>query len=891
MRWPWISKGRREHEISEEVQSHLRMAVQDRIDRGVSLGQARTDALREFGNARLVKEDTRAVWAWSALERLGQDVKYALRQMRRSPGFTTVAVLTLAFGLSVNITIFSLISLVFLQPLPVKDAERLVIVLQQRANREFPQGMSWSDYRDYRAGIPEFSDMLAISFRPAHLSIEGRTADRTWIEAVSGNYFSMLGIAPLTGRFFEPGEGEKPGVDPVAVLGYDYWQTRLGGDPGIVGRSAAINGRAVTIIGIAPRNFTSAQWALAPSAFVPATMIPEIFPGAESTLTTRNSAAFKVMAHLSPGVSEAQATGAVKVFAQRLAREYRPDDTDTQAFVRPAMLARPEPSTSRFALFAAIAFSVMAGLVLFIACANVANLMFSRALARQKEIGIRTAIGAPRRRLIRQLLTESIVLAMLAGAVGLLLSYGVGPLLARLSPPTGDVPVRPDQSWSWLPSLYTMLVSVAAGIATGLVPALRATKVDLHSILKGGGSGVGRRRHFFRSGLVLAQMALCVVVLVCGGLFVLSLHELSAYNLGFRTDRVLMVSVDLALQGYEQDKGRQFLDELTERVKALPGVESAAIASSVPFDTFHETRAVISTDQSGARDPADSDEALQAGVNRVDPSYLRAMGATLLRGREFSVQDRDPAPRVAVVNETFADRLWPGQEALGRRFRWQSRADPIEVIGVVRNGKYLFLGEAPRPFVYLPIAQAYSTPVTLHVRTATGDPLALAPALQRVFRDLDPDLPVFNVRTMEEHLRSSAFAFLPLRMGAFLAGTQGLVGLLLAVMGVYGVVSYSVSQQTRDIGIRVALGARKLDVFRVVSRSGLRPALIGLALGLAVSLGLTRLLALLLYGLNPVNVPVFTAVVLLMLGVSLLACWLPARRAARADPNEALRQE
>jgi predicted permease len=386
-------------------------------------------------------------------------------------------------------------------------------------------------------------------------------------------------------------------------------------------------------------------------------------------------------------------------------------------------------------------------------------------------------------------------------------------------------------------------------------------------------------------------LAVCVVVLVCGGLFVLSLHELSAYNLGFRTDRLVMASVDLGLQGYKPDQGRQFLERLTERVKTLPGVESATIGSSVPFDNYFETRAVIPADLSAAHDPANQDDALQAGVNRVDPGYFQTMGVTLLRGREFTEHDRDSSARVAVVNETLAERLWPGQEALGKRFRWQSSTNPIEVIGVARNGKYVLLGEAPRPYVYVPIAQEYASLITLHARSTTGDPLALAPALQGIFRDLDPDLPVFNVRTMEEHLRTSAFGFLPLRMGAVLAGAQGLVGLLLAVMGVYGVVSYSVSQQTRDIGIRVALGARKLDVFRLVSRSGLRPAILGLVLGLAASLALARLLAVLLYGLNPVNVPVFTVVVLLMLGVSLLACWLPARRAAHVDPVTALRQE
>jgi predicted permease len=892
MQWKRLF-GRRpqDTEIHEEIESHLRMAIADRIDRGESPQQARTSATREFGSAAVAREDTRAVWISAAIERLGQDLKYAARQMRRSPGFTAIAVLTLAFGLSVNITIFSVISSLFLRPLPVANGERLVVVMQQKANTEFPQALSWSDFQDYRAGIAEFSDMLAISFRPAHLSFAGHTADRTWIEAVSGNYFSMLGIEPWTGRLFQPGEGEKRGADPVAVLGYHYWQTRLGADPGIVGRTVVINGRAFTIIGITPEGFSSAQWAMAPAAFIPATMIPEIFPGTESILEKRDSAAFKVMAHLRPGASVAQAASAVQVVAQRLAREYRPNDPGTQAIVRPEMLTRPEPSVSGFMPFAAAVFTVMAGLVLFIACANVANLMFSRALARQKEIGIRSAIGAPRRRLIRQLLTESVAVAALAGAVGMLLTAVTTPLLSSLSTQNGDVPVHPDKSWDWQPLLYTIVISIAAGVATGLAPALRATKVDAYTILKGGASGAGRKRHLFRSALVLAQVAVCVVVLVCGGLFVRSLQQLAVFDLGFRPDRLLMASVDLGLQGYEPHRSRLFLDRLTERVQALPGVESAAIASSVPFDTYFDTRGVVAADIPAGHDPAKHNDELQAGVNRVYPGYFETLGVTLLSGRQFNKQDRDSAPRVAVVNQTLADRLWPGQQPLGKRFRWKSAGDPIEVVGVVSNGKYLLLGEAPRAYVYLPFAQDYETLVTLHVRSEAADAVALAPALGRVLRSLDPDLPVFNVRTMDEHLRSSAFAFFPLRMGALLAAAQGLVALLLAMIGIYGVVGYSVRQQRHDIGIRIALGARRLDVLRLVSRAGLRPTLIGLALGLAASFGLARLLAALLYGLNPLSLPVFSAVVALVLSVSLLACWLPARRAARLDPIEALRQQ
>jgi predicted permease len=873
-------------EIDEELQAHLEIAIQERMERGESPRQARRAALLELGNFGTVKEDARSVWVRRTLETLAQDLNYAFRRLRMSPGFTALAVMTLAFGLSVNATIFELISSMFLRPLPVKDADRLVLVLQRNPNSDFIGGLSWSDFQDYRMQIGEFSDMLALAFRPAHLSVNGLPADRTWIEGVSGNYFSMLGITPMTGRFFMPEEGRQPNADPVAVLGYDYWQTRLGGDLGIVGRAITINGHPLTVIGIAPESFSSAQWALAPGAFVPATMMPALFSD-PTILERRDSGAFKVMAHLKPGVSAAQATSAVRLLGQRLTEEYRPD-SKSQFFVRPERLTRPEPSTSQSLPVAAALFTALALLVLFTACANVANLMFSRAAARRNEISTRLAIGAGRGRLIRQLLTESILLAVLAGAVGMLMSEGAGTLLARLTAgTTGDIPVHPDARWSWLPVIATVLISIAAGVGTGVFPALRATKGDLLSMMKGGKTGVGRERQLFRSGLVLGQIGVSVVVLACAGLFVQSLMQLTASDLGFRSERLLMASVDLDLQGYEPDKGRQFLKQLAERVDALPGVASSAFGAYVPFDNSMANRAVALTDALGAND----EQSLRIGINLVDPAYLATLGLTLTDGRWIAETDDASSPKVAVVNQTMAERLWPGEEAIGKSFRWQSGGEPVEVIGVTRNGKYHMLGEAPRPFAYLPLAQEYSGMATLHVRTETDDPLALAAALQEAAGYLDADLPVFNMRTMEEHLRASVFAFLPLRIAAILAGTQGAIALLLALMGVYGVVASSVTQRTRDIGIRVALGARKLDVFRLVSRSGLRPALIGLVLGLAVAVALARLLTAFLFGLDPVNVPVFAAVFAVVLGVSLFACWLPARRAARTDPMTALRHE
>lgn len=796
-----------------------------------------------------------------------------------------VAVTTLALGLSVNATIFGLISSMFLRPLPVRDADRLVVVLRQSPNRDLRSGLAWSDYLDYRAQIREFNDVIALAFRPANLVVANRPADRAWIEAVSGNYFSMLGVNPLAGRFFLSGEGEKPNADPIAILGYDYWSTRLGGDLSIIGQPIVVNGHPLTVVGIAPQEFSSVQWSLAPSLFVPAAMAPELFDDA-AILERRDSGAFKVIALLQPGVTVAQASNSAAALGRRLDQEHRPD-SEVQISVQPERLTRPEPSVSRFLPFAAAVFAALAGLVLFIACANVANLIFARAAARQNEISTRRALGAKRSRLIRQLMTESVVIALLAGAVGMLLAEATGVLLTNMTLATGDVPVHPDERWDWLPLVATLLISIVAGAATGLFPALRATRGDLMSVIKRRAPGSGRERGFFRNSLVMGQIAMSVAVLACGLLFVRSLLQLSAVDLGFQPDGLLMASIDLDLQGYDRERGLQWFERLAEHVETLPGVAFASVGARVPFDNFMSVRAVSLSGAPGVKDG----DAMQIGLNQVDPSYFETLGVTLLAGRGISELDDQSSPRVAVVNETLAQRLWPGQDPIGKSFRWQSGGETVAVIGLVRNGKYHLLGEAPRPFAYLPVAQEYSGMATLHIRSATGDPFALAPALRESIRSFDAELPVFNVRTMDEHLRSSALAFLPLRIGAVLAGAQGLIALFLAVLGVYGVVASSIAQRTRDVGIRIAMGAQKIDVFRVVARSALRPAFIGLAVGVTISFGLARLLQVLLYGLDPASLPLFAAVFVFVLAVALFACWLPARRTLKMDPMAALRHE
>jgi putative ABC transport system permease protein len=527
---------------------------------------------------------------------------------------------------------------------------------------------------------------------------------------------------------------------------------------------------------------------------------------------------------------------------------------------------------------------------LLIACANVANLMFAHAIARRREMGIRAAIGATRWRLVRQILIESVLIAVAGGVIGNLLSIWTGALLAGFTP-TGDIPIRTDASWDWVSSGLILVLAVGAGMVTGLAPALRATRVDLQSVLKdGGGAAVGLTRHPLRSLLVVSQVALCVVVLVGGGLFLESLRQMARLDLGFRSGNLVMASLDLGLQRYEDDRGRQFLRTLLERTRALPGVESATVAVSVPFDYGVHLTDVGAEGHITEGGERDKDGYLAAGVNYVEATYHRTMGVTVLQGREFSDYDSGTAPKVAIINQTLAERFWPGQSPIGKRFRFGRGGDFIEVVGLARDGKYVLLGEQPRPYLYVPLDQHYRSPATLHVRTKS-DPLALMPALRGLLGGLDPNLPIYNVRTMDEHLRQSAMAMMPLRMAATIAGVQGALGLLLAMMGIYGVVAYVANQRTREIGLRIALGARRIDVLRLVIREGWHLTLIGLGIGVVVALVMAFGLSRLLYGLNPFNLPVFAGVLLLLSAVALVASYLPAHRAARVDPMEALRCE
>ena len=813
------------------------------------------------------------------------DFSLAFRTLRKQPGFTAVAALTLAFGIGVNASLFSLVSAFFLQPLPVKDSHRLALLMQRSDVINLPYGHSYPDYLEYRRESKTFSDLAAYTPMPVHISARGQAPERTWIEVISPNYFTLAGVAPAYGQFPTAAD-ENTGAPPTVVLSYRYWQRRFGGNPALVGQPITLNGRSFTVSAIAPANFTGLAWAMAVSAFVPSGSIGAMMKGGDEFRDNRGTPAFKVMGRLAPGKTLDEARAEIDTIARRLATAYPAEHKGARIVLIPERRARPDPAISGFLPVFAAVFMAMVAFVLLIACANVANLMLSRALQRQRDLAIRAALGASRLRLVRLQVVESLLLAAVAGILGVLLAQWAGDWLSNLIP-AGDIPMNQDHPWDWRVYAFTVLASAAAGLVTGLWPARTATRFDLVESLKEGGSTIGSRRHLFRNLLVISQVTMSVVVLAGAGLFLHSLQRLQQTALGFKPDGLVMASIDLGLQQYSETRGQRFIEDALGRAESLPAVSSATVVAHVPFD-YGMLLADVSID---GEIPGTRDNAMSAAYDSVGPRFFETFEAAIVRGRGFDRTDTERSRRVAVINETLAAKLWPGQDAIGRRLRLgRSGDDWLEVVGVARDGKYVMLAEQPRSYVYLPFAQHYQTPISIVVRSAS-DPAALAQPLRQLVGTMDPDLPVFNVRTMDTHLQTSIFGLLPFRIGATMAAVQGGIGMLLAIMGLYAVVSYAVARRTREIGVRMALGAAHTDVMRLVVGEGMWLSGIGLVTGMVIALGLGLVLSKVLYGVPSADVGVLASVSVLLLAVAALACYVPARRATHIDPLSALRQQ
>jgi predicted permease len=803
----------------------------------------------------------------------------------KSPGFTMVAVLTLALGIGANSAIFSGVSAFILRPLPVDEPHRLARVFEISSDPDDYNGFSYPDYVEYRDQNHVFEGILGYRMVQAALSNSDQN-DVIWGELVTGNYFDVLRVRPLLGRAFLPEEDRTPGANPVVVVGYSLWQRRFNADPALVGKTVQLNGLAYTVVGIAPKEFTGTKFALSMDFWVPMMMQAEIMRGDTDRLNVRDDHWFAALARLRPGVTTEQAGAEMTTIAQRLEQAYPMQrDKNVRVLVRPETEGRFEEAAGTVNLGAGLALGLI-GMILLIACANVANLLLARAVTRRREIGIRLALGASRLRLIRQLLTESVMLSMLGGSLGLLFAFWATDWMQ------GFFPVLPytiafDFSPDTRALCFTLIISVMTGIVFGLAPALQASNPDVVPVLKGDAptSRQGFRRFTLRNLLVISQVALSLVVLVCGALFIKSARNARALDPGFKTENVLAVSMNPSLLGYTDEQGKQFYRQLVERVEALPGVEAASVSSLLPLGDSASSRGPVVAE--GQADPPPGVEGNML-CNFVGPKHFAALQIPLLDGRDFNWRDDARAPAVIIINETMAHLLWPGESAVGKRLRVGDEKSPYrEVIGVAKDGKYRSLGENPKPYMYLPVLQSYRPELTLLVRTAT-DPNAMVSGVRHEVQALEPRLPIYAVKTMEEHM---TYALWAIQMGASLSTAFGLLALLLAAAGLYSVMAYSVSQRTREIGIRMALGAQRGDVLKLIAGQGMTLALVGVLLGLAVSLVATRVLSSLLYGVSATDLVVFVLIPLLLAAVALLACYIPARRATKVDPMVALRYE
>ena len=812
------------------------------------------------------------------METIIQDVRDGIRSLLKRPSYTAIALVTLALGIGANTAIFSLISTVLLRPLPVRHPEQLVEVYGTFHHGADYTIQSYLNYKDYRDRNDVFSGLMAYRFAPMSISHENRN-ERVWGYLVSGNYFDTLGVQPFLGRYFIPEEDKTPGSHPVAVITYACWQKRFASAPDVIGQPLRINGQVFTVVGVTPDGFRGTEVAYAPELFVPTMMAHEIEPGS-TWLESRGDDNLFVVGRLKPGVTSAQAESALSAITLQLGKEYPNEDQERGVRLLTPGLFIPDIRNSVIS-FSSVLMGVV-GLVLMLACVNLANLLLARATERRKELAIRVAVGASRARIVRQLITETLMLSLGGGFGGILLAAWINAIVASTTLPT-DLAFVIDLRLDWRVLVFAFGVSLTTGIAFGLLPALQSSRPDLVPALKDEKSMAGFRRSRLRNALVIVQVALSLVLLVCAGLVVRSLQVAQRTRPGFTPENAVTLSFDLGLQGYTEEKGRAFQRQILERAQSLPGVRSVALVSTLPLSLDYSYSSIYVEGQS----ITPSTNLPVAIPNEISPNYFRTMEIPL-RGRDFSDHDDKEQSRVAIVNETFARRFFSGRDAIGGRFNHSGPDKPYwEIIGVAADGKYNSLGETAKPAFYRPLLRNYSTNATLVARTFGGSQSAIN-GLRSELLNLDPTLPVYNVETLSEHMSLPLF---PFRMAAIVLGSFGVLAIVLAAIGIYGVMSYVVAGRTREVGVRMALGAARGDVLFLIMRQGMSLALIGLGFGLLIAFGAAQLLVKVLFGVSPADPLTFAGVSLLLALVAGLACYVPARRATKVDPLVALRYE
>ncbi len=820
------------------------------------------------------------------MENFIKDIRYGVRMLTKNPGVTLVAVITLALGIGANTAIFSAVNAFMMRPLPVANAHELIRAMETTEDRGFTDELSYPDFLDYRNQATSFTGLTAEDMIQVAINSENQN-DVIWGQVVSANYFDVLQVTPAMGRAFLPDEDKTIGGSPVVVLSHSFWQRRMASDPNIVGKTIQLNNRAYQVIGVAPDYFHGSKFALSMDFWVPISMANEL-RRAPGLLEDRGSHWMAVVGRLKPGVSKAQASAELTAIAKRLNETYPTERaSNTQAHALGEVEGRFEDEGVIIRSAGAIAMAIV-GLILLIACANVANLMLARAAARRKEIGIRLALGANRFRLIRQLLTESLLLSLAGGALGLLLAFWVSDLMQGFVPVLEYNFINNFFALDSRALIFTLIISLATGLVFGLAPALQSSNPDVVPVLKGDPEAAlrGKRKAFaLRNMLVVAQVALSLVVLVCGGLFIKSFRKAQTMDPGFYNPNGLIVSLSPQLIGYDEEQTRNFYRQLIERVSHVPGIEAASLARTLPLGDSSNSNGPI-LKEGETLEPGSAGRLIM--TNTIAPGFFKTMQIPFVEGRDFDDRDQQKTQRVVIVNQRMAETLWPGESAIGKRiFIGTENRDDWQVVGVVRTGKYRALAEDPRPFFYYAMGQRRPGSMAMVMRGSV-DPRGLVGAVRSEVRALDPRVPIFGVKTMDDH---KTYALWAPNMAASFSLAFGVVAILLSAVGLYSVMAYVVSQRTREVGIRMALGANRADVMKLITTQGMRLAAIGVGIGLVLSLALAKVLSSLLIGVSGYDVPTFLLVPALLGAVALLACYLPARRATKVDPLVALRYE
>jgi predicted permease len=805
-----------------------------------------------------------------------REFRQGLRALLKSPGFTTIAIFTLALGIGANSTIFSWIHSTLLNPIPgVAHASQYVELTAGAAGNEAP--LSYPDYLDLRDGNHTLSSLIVYTLWSVDIAGSAKP-ERVWAMFSSANYFDALDVHPLLGRGFLPVEGTKPGGAPVVVISHRLWQMHFASDPSIIGKTIRINKRPYAIVGVTPAVFQGTQSGLRADMWIPVTMAPQFV--SDNILKDRGAPWLMTIGHLRTSVTREQAQADVNILFRQIAKQFPDAHKDRESLIlHPLWRA---PFGANYYLRTILLFLIaISGVVLLLACANVANLLLVRGMGRRREMAIRLSVGATRWRLVRQLLVESLLLGVSGGGVAMLLTTWSAGKLSDFVPPS-EIPISMSVETDRTVLLVTFVISLFTGLIFGILPALRASNLAPAAVLKeeAGSASGGRSKARLSSILVVAQIAMSLLLLVCAGLFIRSFRLAEKFNPGFNPQNVLLDWYELSGIGYDQKSGTEFHREVLAKLQASPGVQSAALATWVPLGFTNS----VTTIEAEGYVPRPH-ESMDMDFNRVSPNYLQTMQIPLVAGREFGFGDSDKFQLVGIVNQEFARRYWPGADPLGKRLRENGRW--FTVVGVAQNSDTNQLNQKPKPLVYLPLFQTYDSHVAIHARVA-GNPLAYAPAVETAVHELDADLPLHDLMTLDSRIQLNTTDD---RIGGVFVGVFGILALILAAVGVYGVLAYTTRQRTHELGIRIALGAEPRDIFGLVLRQGAILAFAGIVIGLGASFALTRTLSSLLFGVSATDPLTFAAVAILLLLVALLACYLPAHRAMRTDPLTALRYQ